>query len=283
MTSRTDASAPLQGRTILVTGISDGASLAAHGARRIQHAGGQPICTGLGPAGQPDLSERARTHLQTTFESFQATVAEVLGASTPTLACDLSMDASVAQLATTLAERDLQIDGVLHAVAFDRTLGKGTYQPLLDTTRDDFLECMNVSAYSLIALVRELLAAGVLCRGAGVVALSYLGAERVMRHPYKNVGVAKAALERIVSELAVELGRSHGVRVNAVHFSPYSASRAGGAIPGLVDAEKRAQEECPLGNAGPESLGDEVVHLMRPESAITGEIRHVDGGQHLLA
>jgi enoyl-[acyl-carrier protein] reductase I len=141
---------------------------------------------------------------------------------------------------------------------------------------------MNVSAYSLLALVRALLTEDVLGRGASVVALSYLGAERVMFHPYRNVGVAKAALERMSRELAVEIGRSHGIRVNVVRFSPWSQSRAGGAIPGLEAAAAQCQAAAPLGNATPDALASEVLHLLQPGLGITGEIRHVDGGYHVL-
>ncbi len=274
----------LAGRRVLITGITDAASLAAWAARGARQAGAELVCTGLGltPHHQ-GLSDRAEAHMSSAFESFQQTVAEELGAETPTFACDLSLDGSVRDLAASLAEREMVLDGVLHAVAFDRTLRPGGKTSLLETSREDFLGCMDVSAYSLVALLRELIAAGVLADGAGVVALSYLGASRVVSHPYKNVGVAKAALERIAGELAAELGPAKGVRVNVVRFSPYSASRAGGAIPGLVEAEKRAADASPLGVAHPQALADEVVHLLRPGSAITGEIRHVDGGQNLLA
>jgi len=172
---------------------------------------------------------------------------------------------------------------VVHAVARDRTLGPRGATPLLEVSREDFLDCLDVSAYSLIRLRRELVAADVLARGAGVAALSYLGAERIVPHPYRNVAVAKAALERTVVELAHELGRSHGVRVNAVRFSPFAASRAGGAIPGLAAAETAADVSAPLGNARPEDLAREVAHLLEPGHAITGEVRHVDGGLHRLA
>ncbi len=275
--------APLAGRTVLVTGISDGASLATAVAREIQSAGGRVVATGLGPTRHGRHSERAQARLAASFESFRKTVEEQLGAEVPSLACDLSLDESIEELALQLREREIAIDGVLHAVAFDRTLRQGRAALLLETSREDFLECMNVSAYSMVALLRGLLEAGVLSRGASVVALSYLGAARVVSHPYRNVGVAKAALERMVGELAAELGPACGVRVNAVRFSPYSASRAGGAIPGLQEAERIAGERSPIGNPPPSALGLEVVHLLRPESAVTGDVRHVDGGQHLLA
>jgi enoyl-[acyl-carrier protein] reductase I len=95
------------------------------------------------------------------------------------------------------------------------------------------------------------------------------------------VGVAKAALERITTELAHELGKSHKIKVNAVRFSPYTASKAGGAIAGLSEAVLEAEEKSPLGNALPQDLAWEVAYLLRPYGKVTGEIRYVDGGYHI--
>lgn len=279
-----ESPATLANRNVLVTGIVDRQSLALPLARELMRQGATPVCTGLGPSqGQSDLSERARDHLQHTFESFRETVAAELGPEVPTYACDLSNDQSIAGLVEELAKAAISIDGVVHAVAFDRTLRAGQSVPLLETSREDFLECMNISAYSLIALLRGLVQADRLARDASVVALSYIGAERVVSHPYRNVGVAKAALERIVVELAAELGASHGARVNTVRFSPWTASRAGGAIPSLEEAERDAARRAPLGNATPSALAYEVAHLLRPGVAITGECRAVDGGFHRIA
>jgi enoyl-[acyl-carrier protein] reductase I len=274
----------LTGRRILVTGIADHTSLALRIARELLRQGALPICTGLGPApGRRDLSDRAQNHLRSAFESFCKTVEAELGPDVPTWPCDVSNDESIAALAGELRACGLELDGVLHAVAFDRTLRRGSSTTLLETPRDAFLECMNVSAYSLIAILRAIVERGLLRPGASVVALSYLGASRVVSHPYRNVGVAKAALERIARQLAVELGRSHDTRVNVVRFSPYSASRAGGAIPGLQETVEHCELRSPLGNALPEALALEVAHLMRPGTGITGETRHVDGGYHALA
>jgi len=276
-------SAALAGCRILVTGIVDEASLALPIAQQAQRSGAALVCTGLGATPHhSDLSQAARLYLDDVNAAFRKTVAERLDGDVPTFVLDASLDASIDGLAAALAGRELRLDGIVHAIALDRTIRGGIAKPLLDVTRQEFLDCMNISAYSLIALVRALLEKGVLQAGASVVALSYLGAERVMPHPYRNIGVAKAALERIVHELAAELGISHGIRVNALRFSPWTKSRAGGAIPGLDAAVAQCGARAPLGNAPPESLAQEVVHLLRPGLAVTGEIRHVDGGYHAL-
>lgn len=273
----------LADRRVLVTGIADEHSLALEIARVLQREGASLVCAGLGPTRHhTKVSAAGARYLSDSQERFEKTVAEALGAETPTVILDASLDGSLADMAEALDARDLAVDGVVHAIAMDRTIRGGEARPLLEVSREDFLDCMNVSAYSLIALLRTLVERNQLRRGGSVVSLSYLGAERVMSHAYHNIGVAKAALERITRELAMELGRSHALRVNAIRFSPHSASRAGGAIPDLGIAIARAAEVAPLGNASSEALAFEVAHLMRPGIGITGEIRHVDGGYNTV-
>ena len=98
--------------------------------------------------------------------------------------------------------------------------------------------------------------------------------------PTGVVHVLKAALERITIELADELGRKNGIRANVVRFSTYMGSKAGSATLNQTDVDT-ANRLRPLGNAGPQDLANEIVHLFRPDSRITGEIRHVDGGYHI--
>ena len=43
-----------------------------------------------------------------------------------------------------------------------------------------------------------------------------------------------------------------------------------------------ANNLSPLGNATPDDLANEVIHLFRPNGRITGEIRHVDGGYNIM-
>ena len=274
----------LEHRTILVTGITDASSLALHCARQLQREGARLVCTGLGPTPHHGaLSERSAAFLDKTYADFRRTIADAFGDTALALPLDVTLDASLADTAAALRERGIRLDGVLHSIAMDKTIRGGEVKPLLAVTREEFAATMEVSAYSLIALLRALLEGGVLNERAAVVALSYLGAERVVSHPYRNIGVAKAALERIVVELAYELGRSHGLKVNAVRFSPYTESKAGGAIQGLGEAAERCERESPLGNARAEDLAWEVAYLLRPYGRVTGEIRHVDGGYHIRA
>lgn len=272
----------LRGKKILITGITDGASLAMHIARRVQAEGAELYCTGLGrTAHHGQLSEKGAAYLDRTYADFQAAVREKLGADVFTAPLDATVDGSIVDAAKQIREKAGALDGVLHSIAMDKTIRGGTVKPFLETTREEFMSAMDVSAYSLLSLTRELLNCGALARGASIIALSYLGSVRVMHHPYRNIGVSKAALERIVLELAYELGKSHEIRVNALRFSPYTESKAGGAIEGLARAVEMQNSDSPLGNARPEDLAEEVAFLLRPNLRITGEIRHVDGGYHM--
>jgi enoyl-[acyl-carrier protein] reductase I len=164
----------------------------------------------------------------------------------------------------------------------DKSIKSGmVVKPLLEISKEEFFQAMEVSAYSIIPLTRALLEKNVLVNGSSILALSYIGAEKIVQHPYKNIGIAKAALERIVKELAFELGKKYGIKVNAIRFSPYTGSKAGSAIQGLQEAVDFCELHSPLGNAKPEDIALESTYLLQPNLRVTGEIRNVDGGYHI--
>lgn len=271
----------LQDKRFLITGISDAGSLALHAAKAIVEQGGQVVCAGLGVTPHhTDLSDKARAYLSANEAAFREAVKAELGEDTPILILDATQEDSMVDLATGLAERGLHLDGFLHSIAMDRTIRNKQVKPLLEVTQAEFCDTLGVSAFSLVRITHHLLKTGALRDGSSICSLSYIAAEKVTFHPYRNMSVAKAALERITIELADELGRSRGIRVNALRFSPYLGSKAGTATLEPSDVEK-AESMSPLGNAGPRDLSLEIVHLMQPGLRITGEIRHIDGGYHI--
>lgn len=273
---------PLKNCTVLITGITDSGSLALAIAKQVEKEGARLVCTGLGLTPyHSNLSDKAKSYLEKTYSDFQETISKELRADTIILPLDVTIDESIDFTTKTLAENGIKLDGLLHSIAMDKTIRAGAVKPLIEVTREEFMGAMDVSAYSLIAISRSLLNQNVLQKNASIVSLSYLGAEKVVRHPYKNVGVAKAALERITRELAFELGKSHNIKVNSIRFSPFTGSKAGGAIQGLQEALEFAEINSPLGNALPEDLGYEASYLLRPYVRVTGEIRHVDGGYNI--
>ncbi len=226
------------------------------------------------------LSDKAAQFLTKSFEDFNKAVHAELG-DVPTAVLDVSLDESMEAFALEMVSKGIKLNGLLHAIAMDKTIRQKEVKPLLEVTKQEFADTMDISAFSLVRLTHFLMKHGVLADGASICSLSYIAAAKVTFHPYRNISIAKAALERITVELADELGRNHGMRVNAIRFSPYMGSKAGTAT--LRESDLQISEEVsPLGNALPQDLAREVVHLFRPGNRITGEIRHVDGGYNIM-
>jgi enoyl-[acyl-carrier protein] reductase I len=270
-----------EGKTYLITGIADSNSLAMFVARKIIENGGEVVCTGLGVSPfHKNLSEKAIAFLNKNNQDFQEAVRSELGDSLTEI-LDVTIDENIEYFAKILQEKNIRLNGFLHAIAMDKTIRQKEVKPLLEVTKDEFCDTMEVSAFSLIRLSHYLMKYNVLQPGSSICSLSYIAAAKVTFHPYRNISIAKAALERITIELADEMGRKNGTRVNAIRFSPYMGSKAGNATLNQGDLDI-SNEVSPLGNATPDDLANEVVHLFRPNGRITGEIRHVDGGYNIM-
>src|SRR3546814_7199477 len=114
------------------------------------------------------------------------------------------------------------IDFLGHAFGFsDKNELRGQF---VDTSLDNFLLTMNVSAYSFVAVTQR--ARPMMPEGGSVLTLSYYGAEKVIPH-YNVMGVAKAALETSVKYLAMDLGKEK-IRVNAISAGPNKTLAASG-------------------------------------------------------
>lgn len=272
----------LVGRTVIITGITDSSSLALVIAKECKQLGAKLICTGLGKTEfHENLSHAGLSFLERTYSDFTNTVKSELGDDTIVYPLDVTIQANIDSFTEFLKLNQIKIHSVLHSIAMDKTIRQGKVKPIMTISREEFMDAMNVSAFSLLALTQSLYQREILAEASSIVALSYLGAERVVSHPYKNIGIAKSALERLVKEMAMELGKEKQIQVNAIRFSPYRASKAGSAIEGLEEAELNCHVLSPLGNATAKDLAEEVAYLFRPGNRITGEIRHVDGGYHI--
>ena len=188
-------------------------------------------------------------------------------------ACDVSSDDDVRAVMAKWGAEQGQVDILVHAVAYAKR--EDLSGSFVDTSRDGFALAMDVSAYSLVAMVRE--ARPYLHRGSSVMTLSYYGAEKVVTH-YNVMGVAKAALEASVRYLAADLGPD-GIRVNAISAGPIRTLSAGG----IADFRKLYgpfDQIAPLrSHITIEEVGRTALYLASDlSSAVTGEVVHVDGG-----
>jgi enoyl-[acyl-carrier protein] reductase I len=191
---------------------------------------------------------------------------------------DVTDEASLDAAFATLQERWGRIDFLVHAIAYsDKSELTGR---ILDTSRENFKNSMDISAYSFIEIARR--AHPLMVENGGtLLTLTYMGSNRVTPN-YNVMGVAKAALESATRYLANDLG-PEGIRVNAISPGPMK-TLAGAAIGGARKTYKHTDTNAPMrANATLEAVGGTAVYLASDAGACTtGEIIRVDGGFHVL-
>jgi enoyl-[acyl-carrier protein] reductase I len=171
------------------------------------------------------------------------------------------------------------IDVLIHSVAFAPEIKN----KMIDTSRAGYWTALNISAYSLTALLR---AAQPYMEnrpgGASAVALTYIGGERVVPHYGGGMSTAKAALQLDAQQLASNLGPKN-IRVNLISAGPY-ASRAAKGIGDIEHMKKYAAERSPLQRPiTAEEVANATVFLCSPlASGITGQVLYVDAGYHCM-
>jgi enoyl-[acyl-carrier protein] reductase I len=195
-----------------------------------------------------------------------------------TFECDVSSMDSLDAAFAALKQRWDSLDFVVHAIGFsDKNELRGHY---VDTSLDNFLMTMNISAYSLVAITQRAVAM-MPESGGSILTLSYYGAEKVVPH-YNVMGVAKAALETSVKYLANDLG-PRNIRVNAISAGPIKTLAASG-IGDFRYILKWNELNAPLRrNVTIDDVGGSALYLLSDlASGVTGETHHVDAGYHVV-
>jgi enoyl-[acyl-carrier protein] reductase I len=250
----------MQGKRGLIMGLANDKSLAWGIAKALHQHGAEMAFSYQGEA----LEKRVRP------------LAESLG-SDFLIDCDVADMAALDTAFATLAARWPKIDFLVHAIGFsDKNQLRGRYY---DTTLDNFLMTMNISAYSLVAVTQRVIP--MMTEGGSILTLSYYGAEKVVPH-YNVMGVAKAALETSVKYLANDLGRDN-IRVNAISAGPIQTLAARG-IGDFNYILKWNQLNSPLRrNVTIEDVGGGALYLLSDlASGVTGEVHHIDGGYNVI-
>ncbi len=191
--------------------------------------------------------------------------------------CDVSDMAALDRTFDAIRARWDSLDFVVHAIGFsDKNELRGKY---VDTSLENFLMTMNISAYSLVAVTKR--AREMMGSGGSILTLTYYGAEKVVPH-YNVMGVAKSALETSVKYLANDLGPEN-IRVNAISAGPIKTLAASG-IGDFRYILKWNELNAPLRrNVTIEDVGGAGLYLLSDLSAgVTGEVHHVDAGYNLV-
>lgn len=250
----------LEGKNILVTGLTMNTSIAYAVADIAQREGANVVVSSAGRA--VSLARRVVKRLEPT---------------PPVIELDVTDPAHLEALPGVLAEHFTGgLDGIVHSIAYanpETALG-GQF---LETGWDDVSQSLHVSAYSLKSLTMAV--KPMLNRGAGIVGLTFDAS--ISWPAYDWMGVSKAALESTSRYLARYLG-ADGIRSNIVAAGPID-SVAKKAIPGGDTFNDIWADRAPLGwdAADATATARAVVALLSDWfPATTGEIVHVDGGLH---
>ncbi len=248
----------LAGKRILITGVISNRSI-AYGIAKACHQQG---------------AELAFTYVGDRFKDRVVEYAAEFG-SHIVIPCDVAEDAQIEGAFATLKTHWDGLDGLVHSIGFaPREAIAGEF--LDGLSREGFRIAHDISAYSFPALAKAALPM-MQGRQASVLTLTYLGAEKVVKH-YNTMGLAKASLEASVRYLAANLGPM-GIRANGISAGPIKTLAASG-IKDFGNILKFVETHTPIRrNVTIEDVGNVAAFLLSDLAAgVTGEITHVDGG-----
>lgn len=252
-----DKGKPLDGKTALVFGVASDTSIAWAIAKELAARGAKIV-----------LGYQFRYHSR--IKDLAPTLPNLVAFERCDMLKDDECDKFFGNLKT-------PVDIVVHAIAFaPKTAYEGR---LVETSQDDFTTALQVSAHSLAKLMKY--ARPHMKNGGSAIALTYLGGVRVCTN-YKIMGVAKAALEAYVRELANDLGPER-IRVNAISAGPIKTLAASG-IPEfdlMLDYNKSV---APLrDNVTQQDVAECAAFLASDSSRmITGQTLYVDAGYSIV-
>jgi len=223
-------------------------------------------------------AEIAFTYQGEALEKRMRPLAESVG-SQHIIPCDVTsdedLDAAFARLETSWGK----LDFLVHAIAFsDKNELKGSF--VENTTRENFLKTMDVSAFSWVACAKR--AAALMQPGGSMVTLTYLGSERVLPS-YNVMGVAKAALEAATRYIARDLGPA-GIRANAISAGPMRTLAMAGISGGRGLISTGREWSLMKEDTSMEGIAGAALWLLSDLGrSTTGEVVHVDAGFHAVA
>ncbi len=247
----------LQGKRILVFGVANRKSVAFQVAQQLEEAGAEVVFV--------VRSEERKNQ-----------IAKLTGDSS-VYVCDVEHQQQIDALAERLDQDFDGFYGFVHSIAFaDYSEG---INPFHETTRKQFLQAIDISCFSFVALsnaLREQL------DPSGSVVTIGISTTRMASESYGFMAPVKAALESSLAFLTKSFSRFSEVRFNAVAAGLLKTSASAG-IPGYVDAYLFAERVIPRKRAlATSEVASTAVFLLSPRaSGITAQSVIVDAGMSI--
>ncbi len=188
--------------------------------------------------------------------------------------CDVTNEDEIEELMQNVKEEHGQIDFMLHAIGMSPNVRKKKgYEELNYNWLQQTLDISSVSLHKVIRYADE---ADILADGGSIVALSYIGAQRIFSK-YSDMNDAKALLESIARNYGSRLA-DRGIRVNTVSQAPTKTS-SGSGIKGFDGMYTFADKLAPMGNPTADECADYCVTLFSDLTRkVTMQNLYHDGG-----
>lgn len=251
----------LDGQTALIFGVANHNSIAWSIAQRLAEQGAR-------------LAFTYQERMEQGVRKLTASIPDAL-----VLPCDVQRDEDLDAVFERVGQAFGGLDILVHCVAYAPT--EDLRGRVANVSRAGFTTALDISAYSLIAMARRAEPLMQQRGGGSIVAMTYLGSERVVPG-YNLMGIAKAALEASIRYLAWDLGPAN-VRVNGISAGPLRTLSARGV--GNINAMFEVIEQvAPLHhNIQHGDVGDLAAFLCAPAAKnLTGNIMYLDSGFHLM-
>lgn len=172
--------------------------------------------------------------------------------------CDVSKNEDMENLVVQSMEAlGGKIDFVLHSVGMSLNIRKG--KDYTDVDYKFMHDTLDISAISFHRLMQYLWKHDAMNEWGSIVALSYIGAQRVFPD-YHEMGDAKSLLESYARSFGYRFGKEKKVRVNTISQSP-TMTTAGSGVKGFGDFFDYANALSPLGNATAAECADYCITL----------------------
>jgi enoyl-[acyl-carrier protein] reductase I len=189
--------------------------------------------------------------------------------------CDVEDESNIIRVRDEIT-RDIKgpIHGLVHSVAFANY--SAGLQPFHRTVKADFLQAVDISCFSLIAIANHF--SSLLAPDASVVTIS-ISTTRMAAENYGYMAPIKAALESSLCFLAQSFAKFSAVRFNAVCPGLLKTSASAG-IPGYVDSYLFAEQVIPRkrGVETSEAANCAAFLLSERSSGINAQSIVVDAG-----
>ncbi len=233
----------LTDKTFLIFGVANRKSVAWHTAKLLKEAGAKVI-----------FSVRSEERKETL---------QKLLADEKVFVCDVEQQDEIDRLRDDVAGETDTLSGIVHSIAFaDYSAG---WQPFDKTPRAAFLQAVDISCFSLIAIsdaFRDLIDS----EQGSVVTIS-ISTTRMAAENYGFMGPVKAALDSSICFLAKSFSSFSKVRFNAVCPGLLKTSASAG-IPGYVDSYLFAEKATLRKEAvRTEEVANTVAFLLSPRSS----------------